>query len=77
MYLLDVPLVNYKNDNKLDAVGQLCITTMNFSINDPTAYVICSNPVFPYFTFNCVKNSILAYHIYLIFWEIGYLNYEL
>ena len=34
------------------AVGQLCIRTMYFSINDPTAYVICSTysiPVFPYF----------------------------
>ena len=24
------------------AVGQLCLAKMNFSINDPTAYVICS-----------------------------------
>ena len=84
LYLLDVPLVNYENDNnnnikqKLDAVRQLCITTMSFSINDPTAYVICSIPVFPYFvTLYCVKSLTLAYHVYLIFLEIGYLNYEL
>ena len=43
-------------------VGQLCITTMDFVINDPTAYVIYSIysiPVFPHFvTLNCVNNSI-------------------
>ena len=39
------------------AVGQLCIRTMYFSINDRTAYVICSIysiPVFPYLVkFRC------------------------
>ena len=47
-------------------VGQLCIT-MYFSINDPTAYIICSIysiSVFPYFvTLNCVKNSTLPLNI--------------
>ena len=34
------------------AVGQLCIRTVYFSINDPNEYVVCSIysiPVFPYF----------------------------
>ena len=62
-------------------VGQLCITTIDFSINDPTAYVICSIysiPVFLYFvTLNCVKKPTLAlnisestHHIYLIFLKL-------
>ena len=41
---------------------------MDFSNNDPTAYVICSIypiPVFPYFvTLNWVNNSTLALNMY-------------
>ena len=43
------------------AVGQLYITTMDFSINDPTAYVICSIysiSVFPYFVMFKIRTAV-------------------
>ena len=56
------------------AVGQLCITTMHFSINDSTAYIISSIysiRILPYFvTLNCVKNSIQLH----VEWRASHLN---
>ena len=60
---------------------QLCIRTMDFIINCPPSYVICtmySIPFFPYFAqLNCTKKPNLylnisksTYHIYFIFWRI-------
>ena len=60
-------------------VGQLCTRTMYFSINDPTAYIICSIYIFnPSLSLFCkVKKSTLAliiskstYHIYFISWRM-------